>query len=219
MPEKVIMSWSGGKDSALALHHVLQSSEYTVTALLTTINEVYDRVSIHGVRRSLLQQQAEALGIPLRETPLSNQASNEEYETKLAQTLLDYKQQGITKVVFGDIFLEDLRAYREKNLQALGMTGIFPLWKQETSQLAHSYINAGFQGYVVCVDSKVLDPTFVGRAFDATLLADLPESVDPCGENGEFHSFTFAGPIFNENLKVTTGEIVHREPFYFCDLL
>ena len=175
---------------------------------------------MHGVRTALLEQQAESLRLPLEKVYITGNASNEEYEAKMRDKLAHYRGQGISSVVFGDVFLEDVRKYRETNLAKIGMKGIFPLWGRDTTELAHTFIDLGFNAVVTCVDSKVLGKEFVGRTFDKEFLADLPSAVDPCGENGEFHSFAYAGPIFKEPLKFTTGEVVLRDNrYYFCDLV
>ncbi len=217
--EKVLCSWSGGKDSAMALHEVLRRPKYEVVALLTTVTEDYDRISMHGVRRSLLRQQAESVGLPLEEVGISKRSSNEEYEQKMGGVLNRYKQAGITSVVFGDIFLEDLRQYRESNLAKIGMKGIFPLWKQDTHELVQRFIQFGFRAIVVCVDTQALDGKFAGREIDEAFVRELPTTVDVCGENGEFHSFVYEGPIFKRKIPYTVGEVVLREErFCYCDL-
>lgn len=220
MNKKVILSWSGGKDSAMSLHEIQKPNNYEVSALLTTVTEDYDRISMHGVRRILLEQQAESLGLPLEKIYITKNASNDEYETKIEEKLVEYHRKGVSSVVFGDIFLEDLRKYREGNLSKIGMKGIFPIWKRDTTELASTFMDLEFKAVVTCVDSKVLDKTFVGRMFDKQFLTDLPTGVDPCGENGEFHSFVYDGPIFREKIKFTIGEIVLRDNrFHFCDLI
>jgi uncharacterized protein (TIGR00290 family) len=218
--EKVLVSWSGGKDSAMALYEVLTRGQYQVAALLTTVTEDYDRISMHGVRRALLEQQAGSLGLPLEQVWISKRSSNEEYEAKMAETLDRYRQAGVTSVIFGDIFLEDLRAYREQNLAKVNMQGIFPLWKQDTNELIRRFIQSGFKAITVCVDTQSLDGKYVGRQLDEQFLADLPESVDVCGENGEYHSFVYAGPIFRKSIPHRLGEVVLREGrFCYCDLI
>ncbi len=218
--ESVIVSWSGGKDSTLALYEILKSQKYHVAALLTTVTEDYDRISMHGVRRSLLEQQTAALGLPLAKVFIPKNASNEEYETQMERMLAKYKADGITSVVFGDIFLEDLRQYREDKLATLNMRGIFPIWKEDTSKLAHSLIDLGFKAITTCVDTHALGRGFVGRMIDEQFLSELPPMVDVCGENGEYHSFVYAGPIFKERIAYTQGEIVLRDNrFYYCDLI
>lgn len=218
--EKVLVSWSGGKDSVLALHEILKDKTYQVSALLTTITADYNRISMHGVRRSLLEQQVASLGFPLEKVLISRNASNEEYEEHMGQVLAKYKAAGITSVVFGDIFLEDLRKYREEKLAILGLTGIFPLWKKNTRELALSFPALGFKAITTCVDTTQLGREFVGREIDQQFLANLPANVDPCGENGEFHSFGYDGPIFKQKISFSLGEVVLRENrFYYCDLV
>ena len=220
MREKAVVAWSGGKDSALALYETLRSGRYDVQALLTTVNRDYDRISIHGVRRVLLEQQAKALGIPLEKTFISKGASDAEYEKELLKALKRQKDSGVISVVFGDIFLEDVRKYRERILATAGINGVFPLWKQDTQILARKFINLGFKAIITSVDSNVLGKDFAGREYDERFLSDLPENVDLCGENGEFHSFVYDGPIFHERLSFVKGERVLRENrFYYCDLL
>lgn len=218
--EKIIISWSGGKDSAMALYTILGSGQYEVVALLTTVTEGYDRISMHGVRRCLLEEQSQSLKIPVEKIFISRQASNEEYESKLKEKLLCYKQKGVLSVVIGDIFLEDLRRYREENLAKMGMQGIFPLWKRDTRELARTFISLGFKAVITCVDTQHLGPEFAGREFNQQFLSDLPPPVDPCGENGEFHSFVYDGPIFQRPIIHQKGEIVLRDGrFCFCDLI
>jgi uncharacterized protein (TIGR00290 family) len=218
--EKVIVAWSGGKDSTLALYEILKTGSYEVLELLTTVTKDYDRVSIYGVRCVLLEQQAKALGFPLEKMLISKGVSDAEYESILLKSLNGHRTNGVFSVVFGDIFLEDVRKYREGILSKVGMKGIFPLWKRDTRQLARTFIDLGFKAVITCVDSKSLGKDFVGREFDRQLLADLPFNVDPCGENGEFHSFVYDGPIFSERIFFTKGEIVLRENrFYYCDLV
>jgi uncharacterized protein (TIGR00290 family) len=220
MVEKVLFTWSGGKDSALALYEIQKSHDYEISALLTTVTGDYDRISMHGVRCILLEQQAESLGIPLEKVYITKNASDDEYETKMRDKLMDYKNRGVLSVVFGDIFLEDLRKYREENLSKVEMKGIFPIWKKNTAELAHTFIDLGFKAVITCVDSKVLDKGFVGGNFDKQFLSELPSAVDPCGENGEFHSFVYDGPIFRQKILYKKGDIVLRDNrFYFCDLI
>jgi uncharacterized protein (TIGR00290 family) len=216
----VILSWSGGKDSTLALHELQNSSDYTVAALLTTVTAEYDRISMHGVRRALLEEQARSLGLPLEVVELSKHSSNEEYQTKTAQALDRFRSAGIRAVVYGDLFLEDIRQYREEQLARFGMKALFPLWMRDTTQLAHRFIDLGYRAVLVCVDSQALGPDFAGRPYDAALLRDLPAGVDPCGENGEFHTFVYDGPIFTTAIDYAPGDVVLRdERFFFCDLL
>jgi len=220
MREKVIVAWSGGKDSTLALYEVLNAKSYEVLELLTTVTQDYDRISIHGVRRVLLEQQARSLGFALEEMLIPKGASDEEYENEMLRILTRHSASGAFSVVFGDIFLEDVRKHREGILSKVGLKGIFPLWKRDTRQLARMFIDLGFKAVITCVDSKSLGRDFVGREFDSQFLADLPPNVDPCGENGEFHSFVYDGPIFSERVPFTKGEIVLRENrFYYCDLV
>ena len=220
MMEKVILSWSGGKDSALALYEIQKTSKYEVLSLLTTVTQEYDRVSMHGVRRFLLEQQGCSLGLKINELFISKNDSDEEYRSKMKKVLSEYLTLGVTTVAFGDIFLEDVRKYREENLSKMGMKGIFPLWKQDTYELARKFIDLGFKAIITCVDSKVLGKGFVGRIFNEQFLSELPSAVDPCGENGEFHSFVYDGPSFQKRIEVTKGKIVLREKrFYYCDLI
>jgi uncharacterized protein (TIGR00290 family) len=218
MSKDIFLSWSGGKDSALALYEIRKANTHRIAALLTTITEDYDRISMHGVRRALLEQQAEALALPLKEILIPKDSTNALYESRMRAVLEEGRREGIDTVAFGDIFLEDLKLYREKNLAQLGMKGLFPIWKRETAELAQTFIHLGFKAVLVCVDTAILDPAFAGRAYDEELLRDLPANVDPCGENGEFHSFAFAGPIFKHQINHTVGEVVQRDRFCFCDL-
>ena len=218
--EKVLFSWSGGKDSTLALYEIQKSKKYEIVALFTTITRDYDRITMHGVRRVLLEEQARAIGIPVHEVFIPKKASNEEYSSIMEREMKAAKQNGISGVVFGDIFLEDVREYREKNLSKVHMKGIFPLWKRNSRELVKKFINLGFKAIIVCVDSKALDKSFVGRIIDEKLLEDLPEGVDPAGENGEYHSFVFDGPIFKRRVNFKVGEVVFRENrFYYLDLV
>lgn len=219
MIEKVLFAWSGGKDSAMALYELQKTHSYEVSALLTTVTEDYGRISMHGVTCILLEQQAESLGFALERIYIRKNTSNDEYETKMVEKLRDYQGRGVLSVVFGDIFLEDIRKYREEKLSKLGMKGIFPIWKRDTSELAHTFIDLGFMAVITCVDSNVLDKKFVGRLYDKQFLRELPCWVDPCGENGEFHSFVYDGPIFRERIAFKIGDIVLRDNrFYFCDI-
>jgi len=218
--ENILVSWSGGKDSALALQELRKDSQYHIAALLTTVTEGYDRISMHGVRRVLLERQAAALDLPLEIVWIPKNASNEAYETRMGQALEKYKRAGANSVAFGDIFLDDLRQYRQEKLAQLDLQGLFPLWKRDTRQLAEVFIQAGFKAITTCVDTQVLGKVFVGRRFDADFLAELPASVDPCGENGEFHSFVYDGPLFKQGIAISLGEHVLREQrFYYCDLI
>jgi uncharacterized protein (TIGR00290 family) len=218
--ERVLLTWSGGKDSAMALHELHSRGAYEVLALLTTVTEQYDRVSMHGVRTALLERQAESLGLPLEKVYIGVNASNEEYEARMRDKLVYYQARGVSSVAFGDLFLEDVRQYREENLSRVGMKGLFPLWGRDTSELAHSFIDLGFKAVITCVDSNLLDGAFVGRDFDRQFLSELPAAVDPCGENGEFHSFVYNGPRFQSRIPHERGEIVLRDSrFYYCDLV
>ena len=220
MTEKVLFTWSGGKDSAMSLYELRKGRNYEIMALLTSVTEDYDRISMHGVRRILLERQADSLGLPLEKLYITRNASNEEYEAKLKDKLLQYKNRSVSSVVFGDIFLEDLRKYREDNLAQVGMKGIFPIWKQDTTELAHKFIDLGFKAVITCVDSNSIDGKFAGRYFDNQFLSELPATADPCGENGEFHSFVYDGPIFRERIRFRRGKVVLRDNrFYFCDLV
>lgn len=216
----VILSWSGGKDSALALHALRQDARYHVQGLLTSVNQAYGRISMHGVRETLLDAQAEVIGLPLNKIRLSEQPSNEEYEQKMRAALENFKARGIRHVAFGDLFLEDIRQYRLANLQKLDMEGVFPLWHRPTDRLAREFLALGFRAVLCCVDEQALGAEFAGREYDEALLRDLPAGVDPCGENGEFHTFVYAGPVFREPLAFRRGERVRRDGrFHFCDLI
>jgi uncharacterized protein (TIGR00290 family) len=214
----VLFCWSGGKDSAMALHVLRQQSGLPVAALLTTVTEGYERISMHGARRALLARQAEAIGLPLQEVRIPPQCVNPVYEARMREALLSQKAAGVRRVAFGDIFLEDLRKYRERNLAQLGMTAIFPIWRRDTRELAQDFCKKGFRAIAVCIDSKKLGREFAGRELDESFFSDLPAGVDPCGENGEFHTFVFDGPIFSKAIAVERGEVVERDGFYYCDL-
>ena len=190
-----------------------------ITALLTTVTETYDRISMHGVRRELLVQQARSIGLPLHEVRIPPQCVNAVYEARMEDALRIHYDAGVRTVAFGDIFLEDLRVYRERNLARIGMTGLFPIWKRDTRELVRHFHSAGFRAITACVDPKVLDRSFAGRELDEQFFRDLPANVDPCGENGEFHTFLFDGPIFRKPIPVRPGEIVERDSFIYCDLL
>ena len=217
--EPILFCWSGGKDSAMALHALLQQEHFRVVALLTTVTEGYDRIAMHGVRRELLRRQAESLRLPLHEVCIPPQCVNLIYEARMEEALRLFYNQGVRKVAFGDIFLEDLRAYRETNLARIGMTALFPIWKRDTRELIQFFHQQRFRAIAVCVDPKVLDPRFAGRELDDSFFRDLPPHADPCGENGEFHTFVFDGPIFQLPIPVRTGDVVNRDGFVFCDLL
>jgi uncharacterized protein (TIGR00290 family) len=215
----VVLSWSGGKDSALALWTLRHEQEVEPLALLTTVTDEYARISMHGVRRELLQAQARATRVPVIEVEIPPVCSNEVYEQRMAQALASREVDVADTVAFGDLFLEDIRAYREERLSQVGKRALFPVWGRDTSALARTFIDAGFEAVLVCVDPRQLDASFAGRAFDDQLLSDLPESVDPCGENGEFHTFVHAGPIFDRPIPCKVGEVSVRDGFAFCDLL
>jgi uncharacterized protein (TIGR00290 family) len=219
MREKVLLSWSGGKDSAIALYEIQRRQCYEVVSLLTTLTGDYDRVSMHGVRRVLLEQQAESLCLPLEQVVISKEATGEEYDARVQAVLAGFRKTGVSSVIFGDCFLEWVRKYREDNLSKVGMKAILPLWGRDTAKLAQTFLDLGFRSVVTCVDARILDKAFVGRMVDASFLAQLPPNVDPCGENGEFHSFVFDGPIFKRRIPLKKGQVVLRDSFYFCDLV
>lgn len=221
-PEPIILSWSGGKDSALALARLREDPRVEVVGLLTTVTAGYDRVSIHGVRRALLHAQASALGLPVHEVTVQPESSNEAYDAALAAALgaLRERRPEIRRVAFGDIFLRDVRQYREDHIAALGFEGSFPLWGEPPAELAREVIGRGIRARLVCVDTHALSAAFAGRAYDADLLAELPDGIDPCGENGEFHTFVSAGPGFCAPVPYRVGEVVMRGArFAYCDLV
>ncbi|RAI84694.1 Dph6-related ATP pyrophosphatase [Algoriphagus yeomjeoni] len=209
--EKALFNWSGGKDSALALYKLQQSREFEIACLLTSISQKYQRISMHGVRVELLEKQAERIGIPLVKMEVPDMPSMEVYEETMRNTLSKIKEDGITTSIFGDIFLEDLRTYRENKLSELDIKGVFPLWKQPTDRLIREFLDLGFKTITTCVNEKYLDKSFVGRVIDEYFLKDLPSNVDPCGENGEFHTFVFDGPIFSKPIAFEKGGIVLRK--------
>ncbi|RXR19359.1 diphthine--ammonia ligase [Flavobacterium amnicola] len=211
MITKVIFNWSSGKDSALALYKILQDPSIEITALLTSVSQQYQRISMHGVRTELLEAQAKSLGLPLHKMEIPEMPTMEMYEQIMQHTLQDFKEKGVTHSVFGDIFLEDLRQYRENKLAVMGFKGLFPLWKRDTKELIQEFLDLGFKTIVTCVNERHLDKSFVGRIIDAQFMADLPEGVDVCGENGEFHTFTFDGPLFSKPIEFEKGEIVYRK--------
>jgi uncharacterized protein (TIGR00290 family) len=216
---KILVSWSSGKDSAWTLHLLRQQHSGAVAGLLTTLNEAFDRVAMHAVRRTLLQAQADAAGLPLHAVNLPWPCSNAEYEQRMAAAVKGFLDEGFTHVAFGDLFLEDVRRYREERLAGTGLTPLFPLWKtQPTAELATEMIDGGLRAYLTCVDPRQLPSSFAGRAFDAALLRDLPPGVDRCGENGEFHSFVWDGPMFSAPIRVAVGSVVQRDGFVFADL-
>lgn len=218
-PEPILFCWSGGKDSAMALYSLLQQKEFRVTALLTTVTEGFDRISMHGVRRELLHRQAQSIGLPLQEVFIPPQCVNPVYEARMEAAMQAAHKEGIRRAAFGDIFLEDLKAYREKNLAKVGMEAIFPIWKRDTRELAANFVQLGFRARAVCIDPRVLDRSFAGRELDESFFNDLPPNADLCGENGEFHTFVYDGPIFTEPVKCKSGGVVERDGFIFCDLL
>ena len=209
--KKALFNWSSGKDSALALYKILQNPEFEIDCLLTSVNQHYQRISMHGVRVELLEQQAQSIGIPLDIMQIPEMPTMEVYENVMQQTLEKLKTKGITHSVFGDIFLEDLRKYREDKLATMGFEGVFPIWKIPTQDLIQEFISLGFKTIVVCVNERFLDKSFVGRIIDQQFIDDLPENVDVCGENGEFHTFSFDGPIFQKPIDFEIGEIVYRK--------
>jgi uncharacterized protein (TIGR00290 family) len=216
---KAWVSWSTGKDSAWALDVVRQRGELEVVALLTTVNATHARVAMHAVRETLLAAQAEAVGLPLVRVPLPSPCPNAVYEKAMAEAMQQARAAGVTHMVFGDLFLEDIRKYREEHLAACGMTPVFPIWGRDTKALAQKMVGAGVRAYLTCIDPKRLDRSFAGRIFDAKLLGELPADVDPCAENGEFHTFAFAGPMFRAPIAVERGEVVERDGFVFADLV
>lgn len=218
MRPKVLLSWSTGKDSAWMLHILRQRDDLELAGLLTTVNETFGRVAMHAVRRELLVAQAGAAGLPLVEIPLPWPCSNDEYERRMSAAVGTARGRGVTHVAFGDLFLEDVRAYRERQMAGAGLTPMFPLWGLETRPLAREMIDAGLRARLTTVDPRHLPASFAGRDFDASLLADLPAGVDPCGERGEFHSFCYDGPMFRHPIHIAAGEVVERDGFVFADL-
>jgi uncharacterized protein (TIGR00290 family) len=216
---RVLVSWSSGKDSAWTLHVLRQSPDIEVAGLLTTVNEVFDRVAMHAVRRELVEAQAAAAGLPLWPVPIPHPCPNGVYEARMAAVMARAAREGIDAVAFGDLFLEDVRRYREDRLRPLGVEPLFPLWGEPTARLARAMLDAGLRALITCVDPKQAPPTLAGRPWDAALLASLPGSVDPCGERGEFHTFVWDGPMFTHAVPVQAGEVVERDGFVFADLL
>jgi uncharacterized protein (TIGR00290 family) len=217
--KRILLSWSSGKDSAWALHILRQSGEHEIAGLLTTFNEAFDRVAMHAVRRELVEAQAAAVGVPLWGVDLPWPCSNEQYERCMATVCERAIAEGVEAIAFGDLFLEDIRAYRERQLAPTGLTPLFPLWKIPTGKLVREMIAAGQRAVITCVDPKKLGSEFAGREIDLALIAALPEGVDPCAENGEFHSFAFAGPQFAQPLEIRVGEVVERDGFVFADVM
>ena len=216
---KLWLSWSSGKDSAWALHALRQQGDYEIAGLLTSINETASRVAMHAVRETLLEQQAAAAGLPLIKVPIPHPCPNEVYEEAMRRAMDHAKRAGVVAMAFGDLFLEDVRQYRIDKLAPTGIDPVFPIWGLETAALAQEMVASGLRAHVTCVDPKQLDPAFAGRTFDADFIAELPDGVDPCGENGEFHSFAYQGPMFDTPVAVIPGEVVERDGFVFADLL
>jgi uncharacterized protein (TIGR00290 family) len=215
---RVALSWSSGKDSAWSLHLLRQDPSIEIVALITTLNEEFDRVAMHAVRRELLELQAESVGVPLWTVPLPWPCSNEQYEGRMRNLCTRALDAGVEAIAFGDLFLADIRAYREKQLSGTGLEPLFPVWQIPTPDLARTMIASGLRAKITCVDPKVLSAEFAGRDFDSQVLTDLPPGIDPCGENGEFHSFVYDGPEFRQAMDVAVGEIVERDGFVFADL-
>lgn len=216
---KLLLSWSSGKDSAWALHSLRQAGAFDIAGLVTTVNEEYNRVAMHGVRAELLERQAAATGLPVWRVSLPHPCPNEEYERRMQALIARAREAGVTHMAFGDLFLEDIRVYRERQLRGTGITPVFPLWQLDTHRLARDMIAAGLRAVLTCVDPKRLSPDFAGARFDLDLLARLPRDIDPCGENGEFHTFCYAGPMFARNLRIDIGDRAMRDGYAFCDLL
>jgi uncharacterized protein (TIGR00290 family) len=219
MRKKTLLSWSSGKDSAWALHVLRQKPELRIVGLITTVNQLYQRIAIHAVRLELLERQAEAVGLPLQIINLPSPCSNAQYETAMEKFVAESREAGIEGMAFGDLFLQDIREYREAKLAGTGITPLFPLWKMPTDLLAREMISSGLRAMISCVDPQQLPASFAGREFDEALLAALPEKVDRCGERGEFHTFAFDGPMFSKPVDIRVGEIVEREGFVYADLL
>jgi uncharacterized protein (TIGR00290 family) len=225
---KAYFNWSGGKDSSFALWKIMQQKEYSVDYLLTSINTHYNRVSMHGVRKELIEEQANSIGVPLTTIDLPEHPGMEEYEQAMSKKVGWLKENGCSCSVFGDIFLEDLKKYREEKLSSIGIECIFPIWQYNTTELLNEFVDAGFKSIIVCVNENYLDKSFCGRIIDRDFIKDLPPNIDPCGENGEYHSFCFAGPIFQHEIPFKKGEIVYRSypapgggelGFHFCELI
>ena len=216
---KAFVSWSSGKDSAFALLEVCRHGSVEIVGTLTTVSQAYDRVAMHGVRNTLLDRQIAALNLPAIKVSLPSPCSNEVYDARMAEACAQMKAQGVDQIVFGDLFLEDIRAYRVEKLAAVGIEPIFPLWKRDTRALAQKMISSGLIAYLTCIDPKKIDRSFAGRRFDESLLRDLPPGIDPCGENGEFHTVITAGPMFAAPISVQLGEVVERDGFLFADVI
>jgi uncharacterized protein (TIGR00290 family) len=217
-PHRVLLSWSSGKDSAWALQILREDRHLEVEGLLTTVNTTHDRVAMHATRRALLEEQAGAVGLPLHVVPLPWPCSNEVYERAMRAAVDAALARGVTHVAFGDLFLEDIRDYRTRQLEGTGLSALFPLWHEATASLARRMIDAGLVAVLTCVDPRKLAPSFAGRRYDHELLSELPDDVDPCGENGEFHTCVLGGPMFQKPLSATVGEVVQRDGFCFADV-
>lgn len=218
--KKVLFSWSGGKDSALALYKILESDDYEILSFITTITKGYNRISMHGITIDLLEEQVKSIGISLYKIEIPQNCNNKEYEKIMLNTLTHFQKEGISGVIFGDIFLEDIKNYRISQLSPIGLQAIFPLWGINTIEISNEFIKTGFQSIISCVDIRALDSTFSGRIYDQNFLKDLPSTCDPCGENGEFHSFVFDGPIFSRKINIKTGaKLLRDDYFYFTDIL
>jgi len=218
-PTPTVLSWSGGKDSALALHELVMDPSIDVRGLVTTVTDGYDRVSMHGVRTALVSAQAATFGIPLWSVRIPPSATNEQYERAMVEALQAVRRDGIEAIAFGDLFLADVRAYRERLVEQTGLRPVFPLWGKPTGDLARRFVSSGFRAVVVCVDPRQIDVSHCGSEYDAALLDGLPTSADPCGERGEFHTFVYDGPMFGEPIATQRGVVVERDGFAFCDLL
>lgn len=216
---RAYVSWSSGKDCAFALWEARKAGEFEICGLLTTTNEAVDRVAMHGTRNELMRRQAEAVGLPVLEVGLPWPCSNEDYASRMIAACDTMKAEGVSHVVYGDLFLEDIRAYRDEKMAQAGLTAVYPLWKRDTQQLARDMITSGLKTVVVCIDPKKLDASFAGRWFDEQFLADLPEGIDPCGENGEFHTCVVDGPMFSSAIEVELGETVERDGFVYADVI
>jgi len=216
---KILLSWSSGKDSAWTLHVLRQSERWDIAGLVTTVNTAFGRVSMHGVREQLLERQAQAAALPLWKVPIPYPCPNEVYESAMRELITRAKGAGITHFAFGDLFLQDVRDYRERQLAGTGITPVFPLWGIDTTELAYDMIASGLRATVTCVDPRQIPASLIGREFDEALLKDLPPSADPCGENGEYHTFCHAGPMFAQPIPVRTGEVVERDGFVYVDIL
>jgi uncharacterized protein (TIGR00290 family) len=218
-PEPIALSWSGGKDSSYALYRIIKEGRYKVAFLITTITKDFNRISMHGIRRELLNMQADSLGIPILPVEISYKAGNAEYESKMKEVLESLQSKGINRVAFGDIYLEDIRKYREEKMSQIGMSCIFPIWGCDPLKLAGEIVNAGFKATICTLDPSKLSRDFIGNEYNMELIQSLPPSVDPCGERGEFHTFAYGGPIYRKPVRFRTGETVERDSFLFIDLI